>query len=64
MGKITLTKEMHAKLLKAERDLTDILPEFDNAEACGIDCMELRRIHAEYMNQIAALKQHYTPLGR
>ena len=61
MGKIKLTKERYQQLLKAERELLDLLPEYDKLEECGVDCTSLRQVNADRLPQIAALKKHYAP---
>lgn len=61
MGKIKLAKDDLAKLITAERELHDLLPEMDKGEECGIDCQEFRRVHAEAMERITALKKNFGP---
>lgn len=61
MDHIKLPNEQFAKLLQAERDLHDILPEMDKADECGIDCQEFRRLHSEMMDNIAGLKKNFGP---
>ena len=61
MAKIKLSKENYAGLLQSERLLHDILPEMDKAEECGIECQEFRRVHAEAMQRIEAMKRNYGP---
>jgi hypothetical protein len=58
---IKLPTEMVAKLQQAQRQLTDILPEFDKLEQCGGDCAEFRRLHQEYLSRATALLQNYGP---
>ncbi len=58
---IKLTKELFGKLLTAERELHDLVPEFAKGEECGVDCQEFRRIHEEAMQRIEALKKNYGP---
>lgn len=64
MKHIILTNEQHASLIKAERDLHDVLPDMDKAEECGIDCQEFRRLHGEAMERIEALKRNFGPNSR
>ena len=33
----------------------------DKAEECGIECQEFRRVHAEAMQRIEAMKRNYGP---
>ena len=61
MSKIRLSNEDYASILQAERQLHDILPDIDNAEECGVECQEYRRVHAEYMQQIEKLKAKFGP---
>lgn len=61
MSKIKLTNEQIADLQKHQRGLNDILPEFDQAEQCGVDCAEFRRIQADASSQIDKLLQYYGP---
>lgn len=58
-----LPKENYAKLLQAERDLTDAVAELDKAEECGIDCAAARALQSEALERIAKIKQHYAPRG-
>lgn len=53
--KIKLPPESIASLQQSQRELIDILPEIDNAEACGVECQEYRRIHSEAMDRIEQL---------
>ena len=62
MSGIRLTKDDHAELLEAERKLLEMLPEYDKAEACGIDCQNMRHDNTAALNQIRAIKTHYAPL--
>jgi len=41
------------------RKLHDILPDFDKAEKCGIDCSEFRQFHKELFDQLTAIKQQF-----
>lgn len=60
-SKIKLSTESYAGLLTAERALTDMLPEFDKAEECGIDCQIFRQATADYLERIGKMKLHYAP---
>lgn len=61
MAKYTLPKPNYDELVKAERDLHDILPEFDKLEECGVDCQEMRNVREEALKRSAAIKKHYAP---
>lgn len=60
----TLSQDLYAKLLQAERDLTDIVKELDKAEACDYDCRELRAMQEQKLAWIAKVKQNYAPKVR
>lgn len=64
MAEIKLSKERYAELLRAERALLDLLPEYDKAESCGIDCSPLKALHDEYMERIQSIKDNYGPKVR
>lgn len=55
--------ELYHKLLTAERQLTDIVPEIAKAEECGIDCQAYRSALQVQLETIANLKKNYTPAG-
>ena len=63
MAKTRLSPERYRELLKAERDLVDILPDIDDLEACGEDCQAYRDIHRESIDRIGKLKQFFKPIG-
>jgi hypothetical protein len=64
MGKIKLPPDKIAELQSAQRTLHDILPEFDAAEECGVDCQQWRSLHQEAMRRIDALLLHYGPIAK
>ena len=55
-----LPKDKIIQLREAQRELLDILPEFDKATECGIECSELREAHREATEKIEALLKHYS----
>jgi hypothetical protein len=61
VDKVTLSKDSYSKLLQAERGLTDIVAELDNAEKCGIDCQNYRSSLKMQLATIANMKAFYTP---
>ena len=61
MAEIALSKESYGKLLDAERQLTSIVTELDNAEKCGIDCQNYREALRNQLAMIANMKAYYTP---
>lgn len=58
---IRLSREAYNGLLEAERRLHDLLPEFDKAESCGIECQYMRDATATYLDNIAKMKQNFAP---
>lgn len=61
LPKIQLSTERIAALSEAERLLGEVDKEYDKAEACGIDCQQLREIRMQYGRQIETLKANYAP---
>lgn len=59
--RVKLSLEAYQGLLTAERNLTDLIPEFDKAEDCGIECQYLRDATKDYLERIAKMKLHYKP---
>jgi hypothetical protein len=52
--------QAHIDALKqAERDLHDLLPEIDRAEACGIDCSDIRQGFEFLKQRITQYLSHY-----
>jgi hypothetical protein len=62
MDRITLTPERYQELLQAERQLLDLLPEYDRMESCGRDCGPFRAMNAEALQRVNKMKEHYTPI--
>lgn len=60
-SQIELDPASYQKILEAERTLIDLLPEYDAAEECGVDCQKLREINRRELERIAAIKKHYMP---
>lgn len=58
---VRLSREAYQELLNAERRLHDMLPEYDKAEECGIECQYLREGTADILARIAKMKTHYQP---
>lgn len=48
--------DIHARL----RDLHDLLPEYDEAESCGIDCSGHRAIRDQLFADLTALREKYS----
>jgi len=61
MSKFKLPADHVAKLKQVQRDLHDLLAEFDAADECGIDCQEYRRMHQEAVQAANKLLEHYGP---
>jgi hypothetical protein len=60
MAKIVLTPERIQQLKQAQRNLHDLLPEFDAAEQCGIECQQFRQMAGEAQDKIKALLTNYS----
>lgn len=58
---VKLSPESFNNLLQAERNLHDMLPEFDKAEECGIECQYLREGARDILERMAKMKQYYKP---
>lgn len=58
---VKLSKETYQELLSAERNLTGMLPEFDKAEECGIECQYMRESTKDMLDRIAKMKLYYKP---
>lgn len=56
---IKLEKASIAQLREAQRELHDLLPEFDKMESCGIDCQEFRAVAADAQQQVEQMLKHY-----
>jgi ribosome assembly protein YihI (activator of Der GTPase) len=50
-----LPDEKIAELQTQQRALADILPMIDDAETCGVECQEYRRVHREALDRINQL---------
>ena len=58
---IRMSRADYDKLVQADRDLANVMPEFDKLESCGIDCAAVRQKWSDTREKIAAIKQHYAP---
>jgi len=47
--------------LEKIRTLDNLLPEFDKAEQCGIDCQQLREAVVGTRNSLLNIVKHYMP---
>ncbi len=52
-------KTDRTKLDKALRQIADLLPEFDKAEACGVDCQELRAAVQQEQKNLMAIRDNF-----
>lgn len=48
-------------LIEAQRRLSNVLPEIDKAEACGVDCAEFRQGHAYLADRVGRYLNTYFP---
>jgi len=58
-----LTAEQLDKLKRAQRDFHDILPVFDDAEKCGIDCTAFRALVADQQEVLTNLEANFKAKG-
>ena len=60
-SRIVLPPEHVAGLHQSQRELTDLLPELDKAEECGIDCQLYRQSLQEALEQANNLLKNFGP---
>jgi hypothetical protein len=53
------SKAHYDSLIKAERELHDVLPDIDSAEACGLDCTAYRDAVLRLQESFSSVKQHF-----
>ena len=58
-GRQLFNSEQYAELKRQQRIIHDLLPEFDKAEACGIECQELRGLAAYIAETLGNIERHY-----
>ena len=53
----------HYRVLKeSQRTLHDLLAVLDSADACGMDCQDLRQAHADFAGKLSQIEaQFFTP---
>lgn len=61
MAGVALSPDNYNNLLEAERRLTSIVSELDNAEKCGIDCQGYRDALRNQLAMISNMKAYYAP---
>lgn len=61
MAKIRLSRERYNEMLAAERIFHDLLPDIDNLEQCGEDCLAMRQVVQEELDRISKVKQYFAP---
>lgn len=54
-----LTEAMIDDIKRGQRELHDLLPLIDSAEACGIECHQHRELHNFLSERLAALLKHF-----
>jgi hypothetical protein len=59
MEPVKLSASALSKLKQAQRNIHDILPELDKAEACGIECQQYRQLVADTQQRIESLLTYY-----
>lgn len=55
------TRQHYDGLKKTQRELADMLSEFDKLGECGLDCTAWREIHREMTANLEAFERHYLP---
>jgi len=58
--KFRLTKAQLVEVRKGRRQLADLIPHIDAAEACGVDCEERKLMREELDRRLAAMEEHYS----
>lgn len=58
---VNFTQEQVAANLKAQRQLADLLPVFDDADKCGIDTTGYRAIAAGLQAQLQEIHSNFMP---
>jgi hypothetical protein len=61
MAKVKLSQKRYADLLAAERKHLDLLPVYDDLEACGEDCKAMREITDTELTRIQEIKKRFGP---
>lgn len=56
---VQFSAEDFQRLRQLSRKLTDLLPEFDRAERCQIDCSGLRAIAQQMQQRLMALEKEF-----
>jgi len=59
-----LNADHYDKLVAAQRQYHDLLPEMDRAEKCGVDCQHQRAMAKKHFDAISNLLAEYFPQGR
>ncbi|HET6917658.1 MAG TPA: hypothetical protein VFH56_16345 [Acidimicrobiales bacterium] len=64
VGKPQLTAAQYDSLAQAERIYHDLLPEFDKAAECGVECEREKRQAQDAYNRVRKFMATYFPHGR
>ena len=59
MNKYSLPPDKLEELRTAQRALNEVLPEFDKAEECGVQCQEMRTLRDQAADRISKLLKNY-----
>jgi hypothetical protein len=62
MAQQIFDKTHYAALKEAQRKLHDLIATLDSAEACGMECADLRQAHADFLDKLTKIEQaFFTP---
>lgn len=57
-----LDKQHYTAIKAAQRKLHDLIDELAKADACGIQCDDLRQVHSEFSDMLTKMEQQYFPV--
>lgn len=58
---ITLSQDQIERINAAARELHDLLPDIQAAQACGVECQEIVDTVAFLQEKLTAYKKHFAP---
>jgi hypothetical protein len=61
MHKVKLSQAAWQKLQAAERKHLDLIPVYDDLEACGENCAALREVTDTELSRIQEIKKRFAP---